>query len=145
MSEKKHLVIVESPAKARTIGKYLGPEYDVKASVGHVRDLPERELGVDVEAGFEMCGDLFGVSVVDILGREALGNHRRRDDDLGAARRDPGICDGADQALAALRGRVGDDRSLGQNIPRFHRDQIRIARADAKAVKGSGHDFTPTY
>ena len=53
MSEKTHLVIVESPAKARTIGKYLGPEYDVKASVGHVRDLPERELGVDVEAGFE--------------------------------------------------------------------------------------------
>lgn len=53
MSEPKHLVIVESPAKARTIGKYLGPDYDVKASVGHVRDLPERELGVDVEAGFE--------------------------------------------------------------------------------------------
>ncbi len=53
MSEAKHLVIVESPAKARTIGKYLGPDYDVKASVGHVRDLPERELGVDVESGFE--------------------------------------------------------------------------------------------
>ena len=53
MSAAKHLVIVESPAKARTIGKYLGPDYDVKASVGHVRDLPERELGVDVEAGFE--------------------------------------------------------------------------------------------
>jgi DNA topoisomerase I len=46
-------VIVESPAKARTIGKYLGPEYRVRASVGHIRDLPERELGVDVEAGFE--------------------------------------------------------------------------------------------
>ncbi len=53
MSETKHLVIVESPAKARTIGKYLGAGYDVKASVGHVRDLPERELGVDVDAGFE--------------------------------------------------------------------------------------------
>ncbi|NIP83802.1 MAG: type I DNA topoisomerase [Gemmatimonadetes bacterium] len=53
MSDSKNLVIVESPAKARTIGKYLGPEYAVKASVGHVRDLPERELGVDVEAGFE--------------------------------------------------------------------------------------------
>jgi len=47
------LVIVESPAKARTIGRYLGGEYDVAASVGHVRDLPKKELGVDVEQGFE--------------------------------------------------------------------------------------------
>ncbi len=47
------LVIVESPAKARTIGKYLGKGYSVKASVGHIRDLPQRELGVDVEHGFE--------------------------------------------------------------------------------------------
>ena len=49
----KYLVIVESPAKARTIGKYLGRGYDVAASVGHVRDLPTKELGVDVEHGFE--------------------------------------------------------------------------------------------
>ncbi|MGH7699483.1 MAG: type I DNA topoisomerase [Gemmatimonadales bacterium] len=48
----KQLVVVESPAKARTIGKYLGRGYDVKATVGHVRDLPKRELGVDVEHGF---------------------------------------------------------------------------------------------
>ena len=47
------LVIVESPAKARTIGRYLGSEYEVAASVGHVRDLPKKELGVDVENGFE--------------------------------------------------------------------------------------------
>jgi DNA topoisomerase I len=53
MSAKKSLIIVESPAKARTIGKYLGSDYAVRASVGHVRDLPERELGVDVEGGFE--------------------------------------------------------------------------------------------
>ena len=49
----KHLVIVESPAKARTIGKYLGSGYEVAASVGHVRDLPTKELGVDVDNGFE--------------------------------------------------------------------------------------------
>jgi len=49
---KKSLVIVESPAKARTIRKYLGPEFDVKASVGHIRDLPVNKLGVDIENGF---------------------------------------------------------------------------------------------
>lgn len=47
------LVVVESPAKARTIGKYLGSGYTVKASVGHVRDLPKSKTGVDVENGFE--------------------------------------------------------------------------------------------
>ena len=46
------LVIVESPAKARTIGKMLGRDYTIKASMGHVRDLPERTLGVDIEHGF---------------------------------------------------------------------------------------------
>ncbi len=49
----KSLVIVESPAKARTIGRYLGKDFEVAASVGHVRDLPAKELGVDVENGFE--------------------------------------------------------------------------------------------
>jgi len=49
----KNLVIVESPAKARTIGKILGDAYAVKASMGHVRDLPVRSLGVAVERGFE--------------------------------------------------------------------------------------------
>ncbi|MCK4538463.1 MAG: type I DNA topoisomerase [Candidatus Krumholzibacteria bacterium] len=46
------LVIVESPAKARTIKKYLGKGYKVKASVGHIRDLPKKELGIDIENGF---------------------------------------------------------------------------------------------
>ena len=48
------LVIVESPAKAKTINKYLGKGYTVKASMGHVRDLPKSKLGVDVENGFEI-------------------------------------------------------------------------------------------
>ncbi len=47
------LVIVESPAKARTLGRYLGRGYAVVASVGHVRDLPKNELGIDIESGFE--------------------------------------------------------------------------------------------
>ena len=45
---KQNLVIVESPAKAKTIGKYLGPGFEVKASMGHIRDLPKSTLGVDV-------------------------------------------------------------------------------------------------
>ena len=49
----KHLVIVESPSKAKTISRYLGPDYEVKASVGHVRDLPKKELGIDVEQSFQ--------------------------------------------------------------------------------------------
>ena len=49
----KNLVIVESPAKAKTIGKFLGKNYTVKASVGHIRDLPKSKLGVDVENNFE--------------------------------------------------------------------------------------------
>ncbi|MGM7701159.1 type I DNA topoisomerase [Pseudalkalibacillus sp. Hm43] len=48
-----YLVIVESPAKAKTIEKYLGKKYIVKASMGHVRDLPKSQMGVDVEEGFE--------------------------------------------------------------------------------------------
>ena len=50
---KSNLVIVESPAKAKTITKYLGPGYQVKASMGHIRDLPKSKLGVDVAQGFE--------------------------------------------------------------------------------------------
>lgn len=47
------LVIVESPAKAKTIQKYLGSGYEVIASMGHVRDLPKSKLGVDTENNFE--------------------------------------------------------------------------------------------
>ena len=47
------LIIVESPAKARTLKRFLGDRFDVRASMGHVRDLPEKQLGVDVESGFK--------------------------------------------------------------------------------------------
>lgn len=59
------LVIMESPAKAKTVKKYLGGEYDVIASVGHIRDLPKTLLGVDVEHGFRP-------RYVDIPGKSAL-------------------------------------------------------------------------
>ena len=50
--KKKNLVIVESPAKAKTINKYLGPDYEVVASKGHVRDLPKSRFGIDIEGGW---------------------------------------------------------------------------------------------
>ena len=53
MAKTKDLVIVESPAKAKTIEKYLGSGYKVTASMGHLRDLPKSKLGVDIEHGFE--------------------------------------------------------------------------------------------
>lgn len=59
------LVIVESPAKAKTIQKYLGPGYEVVASMGHIRDLPKSLLGVDIEHGFKP-------KYVDIAGKTAL-------------------------------------------------------------------------
>ena len=52
-SAKKNLVIVESPSKAKTIGKFLGGRYKVIASVGHVRDLPKSKLGIDIENDFD--------------------------------------------------------------------------------------------
>ena len=49
----KYLVIVESPAKVKTIKKFLGSNYDVEASNGHVRDFPKSQFGIDVEHDFE--------------------------------------------------------------------------------------------
>ena len=52
MAKSSNLVIVESPSKAKTIGKYLGPDYVVKASMGHLRDLPKSTMGVDIDGDF---------------------------------------------------------------------------------------------
>ena len=59
------LVIVESPAKAKTIGKYLGKDYEVTASMGHIRDLPTSQLGIDVEHGYTP-------QYINIKGKEKL-------------------------------------------------------------------------
>ena len=59
------LVIVESPAKAKTIQKYLGEDYDVVASMGHIRNLPKSKLGIDIEHGFQP-------DYVEIKGKEEL-------------------------------------------------------------------------
>ena len=68
---KKHLVIVESPAKAKTIGKYLGRDYIVAASMGHLRDLPKSRIGVDVQNDFEP-------DYKPIKGKEALINELKK-------------------------------------------------------------------
>jgi DNA topoisomerase-1 len=49
----KPLVVVESPTKVRTIKKYLGKDYNVAATVGHIKDLPNKEMGIDIENGFK--------------------------------------------------------------------------------------------
>ena len=59
------LVIVESPAKAKTIGKYLGDGYEVTASMGHIRDLPASQLGIDVEHDY-------APQYISIKGKEKL-------------------------------------------------------------------------
>ena len=64
MSKPSNLVIVESPSKAKTIGKYLGPDYVVKASMGHLRDLPKSTMGVDLET--------FDPKYIPVKGKEDL-------------------------------------------------------------------------
>ena len=67
----KPLVIVESPAKAKTLSKFLGSDYDVHASVGHVADLPSKGLNIDVDNGFKPTYELTdrGKTVVKDLKR----------------------------------------------------------------------------
>ncbi len=71
----KKLLIVESPAKAKTIGKYLGKDFSVKASVGHVKDLPVSKLGVDLEKEFEPTYEVIKgkKKVIDELKKAAEG------------------------------------------------------------------------
>ncbi len=64
MAKAKNLVIVESPSKAKTIGKYLGPDYIVKASMGHLRDLPKSVMGVDLET--------FDPHYIPVKGKESI-------------------------------------------------------------------------
>ena len=75
-SNGKSLVIVESPAKAKTLSKFLGSDYDVRASVGHVADLPSKGLNIDVENGFKPTYELTerGKTVVKELKGVDLGS-----------------------------------------------------------------------
>jgi len=68
----KSLVIVESPAKAKTIGKYLGKDFIVEASVGHVKDLPKNKIGVDLTHG------TFEPELIVIPGKEKVMDRLRK-------------------------------------------------------------------
>ena len=73
MISAKNLIIVESPSKARTISKYLGDKYTILATVGHVKDLPKSELGIDVENDFKLKYQVLKgkKKILDELKREA--------------------------------------------------------------------------
>ncbi|MGH8510175.1 MAG: toprim domain-containing protein, partial [Gammaproteobacteria bacterium] len=75
----KNLLIVESPAKAKTIGRYLGTDFRVLASYGHVRDLKPKEGAVDTEHGFAMCYELIEKNVKHV---NAIAETMRKSDAL---------------------------------------------------------------
>ena len=79
------LVIVESPAKAKTIGKFLGSKYKVVASNGHVRDLPKSQLGVDVDHDFEP-------KYITLRGRGDVLENIRREAKAAMLEQCPGLC-----------------------------------------------------
>lgn len=120
-SSRKHLVIVESPAKARTIGRYLGPAYDVAASVGHVMDLPPKELGVDVDAGFEP--DYVVIRGKGPVIRELKSRARKADRIILAT--DP------DREGEAIAGHVATQLGYEKQPDRFERVEFREITSDA--------------
>jgi len=76
-SNDKSLVIVESPAKAKTINKYLGPEFEVRSSMGHVRDLPSKGLNVDIDNGFRPTYDIMPGKKRVVTSLKAAARHCR--------------------------------------------------------------------
>ena len=70
---QENLVIVESPAKAKTIEKFLGKEYMVKSSFGHIRDLAKKGLGVDIEKDFAPCYEISSEKKICIYSSRAPG------------------------------------------------------------------------
>ena len=126
----KHLVVVESPAKAKTIGRYLGPGYDVAASIGHVRDLPPKELGVDVDNDFEP-------KYVTIRGKASvLAELKKR----AQAADDVILATDPDREGEAIAYHVADHLGLRKDPERFKRVEFReiTKSAVAKAIDAPG-------
>jgi len=127
----KALVIVESPAKAKTINKYLGKEYVVKASLGHIKDLPKRDLAVDVDHGFEPRYEL--IEGKKKLVAELKQAARKVDDIYLAA--DP---DREGEAICShLQEELGNGRKNGPHIYRVMFNEI-TKKAVQKAFEKPG-------
>ncbi|TVP58647.1 MAG: type I DNA topoisomerase [Gemmatimonadales bacterium] len=126
----KQLIIVESPAKARTIGKYLGRGFDVDASVGHVKDLPKKKLGVDVE------GD-FTPEWVVIRGKgTVLRDLRKKAKNASSII----LATDPDREGEAIAYHVADELGFAKDPERFHRVEFReiTKRAVEKALETPG-------
>jgi DNA topoisomerase-1 len=122
----KSLVIVESPAKAKTINKYLGPDYVVEASVGHVKDLPKDGLSIDVEGGFVPTYEVMH-GKKDVIAR--LKNLAGRCDRVFLAT-DP------DREGEAIANHIADEiRSENKNIKRVVFNEITKAAIGAAMRK----------
>jgi DNA topoisomerase-1 len=120
----KALVIVESPAKAKTINKYLGKQYVVKASLGHIKDLPKRDLAVDVDHGFEPRYEI-------IEGKKKLINELKQ-----AARNVESVYLAADpdrEGEAICHHLQEELRGSGKNAPRIYR--VMFNEITKKAVE----------
>src|SRR5574341_1650311 len=117
----KHLVIVESPAKARTLEKYLGRDFQVKASVGHIVDLPKSKLGVDIKKGF--APDFHVIQgkkkVIDDHKRAAKGKEHIH------------LASDPDREGEAIAWHIADQ--IGKDHRRFHR--VLINEITRKAVQ----------
>jgi DNA topoisomerase-1 len=117
----KNLVIVESPAKAKTLEKYLGRDYTVKASVGHIMDLPKSKLGVDIEGSF--TPDFHVIQgkkkIIDELKRSSKGKENIY------------LASDPDREGEAIAWHLADQ--LGQNGSQIHR--LLINEITRKAVK----------
>ena len=121
-----NLVIVESPAKAKTINKYLGSDYTVLASYGHIRDLPSKNGSVDPENDFKMIWE------IDSFSKKYLKDTLGSINDKGQARTE----DGKSFVKEKLSQFLGDDRtSDAQNLERLAVNETILVYALANALK----------
>ena len=128
----KTLVVVESPAKAKTIEKYLGGDYAVRASYGHIRDLPKSDLGVDVDKGFEVSYEVPEDSKKHVA---ALKKALKANEDLILAT----DYDREGEAIAFhVATLLGEDPASAKRVTftEITRDAILEAFARAEAVSG---------
>ena len=118
ISKKKKLVIVESPAKAKTINRYLGADYIVKSSMGHLIDLPKSRLGIDLDNGFEP-------EYITIRGRAKILNELKRE-----AKK-------SEEVLLAA-----DDDREGESIAWHIGNRIKLANSNIPIKRIVFHEIT---